>query len=320
MGRHIAARAGQAVVVLWLVVTLAFLLIHAAPGDPFGYESPRLTDAVRQQLLERWGYDRPIGEQYLHYLANIVRGDLGYSISLNEPVRDVLASALPNTLLLMGVAILASFGLGIWLALYQVRHRGRWRARIAGEIALLFYSLPDFWFALLLLSLFSLWIPLLPAGGAVDVMHDTLPFLPALVDRVKHLVLPALTLTLLSTAWVTRFQRHELLEVLPLDFIRTARAKGLAERDIVGRHVLRNALIPTITLIGLAFPALLGGAVFVEKVFSWPGMGYLTTNAIGTRDYPLVMASVIVGAVMVAIGNLVADVAYFAADPRLRGR
>ena len=166
---------------------------------------------------------------------------------------------------------------------------------------------------------FAYWLPILPAGFPVSMtMHDYMAPWPAFVDRVRHLVLPALTLVLLTTAAIARFQRNELLDVLPLDFVRTARAKGLSERQVIRRHVLRNALIPTITLFGLSLPALLGGSVFVETVFSWQGMGWLTVNAIGLRDYPLVLAGVLVGTVMVIGGNLLADVAYALADPRLR--
>ena len=321
MGRRIAARLGQAVIVLWIVATVTFVLIHTAPGDPFGFESPRMTEEVRSQLRAQFGYDKPLPEQYVRYLTSTLRGEFGYSISMHAPVSEALAEALPNTLLLMGVAIVASFALGIWLAVFQVRNRGAWRSRLAGDIALVFYSVPDFWLALLLLVAFTYWIPVLPAGGAVDqARHEFMTSWPALADRLQHLVLPALSLTLLTTAGVARYQRAELLEVLPLDFVRTARAKGLSDRQVLRRHVLRNALIPTITLAGLAFPALLGGAVLVEKVFSWPGMGQLAVRAIMSRDYPLVQASAIVAAVMVIAGNLLADLAYMRADPRLRGR
>ncbi|MHB1862763.1 MAG: ABC transporter permease [Gemmatimonadaceae bacterium] len=319
MGRRVAARIGQAIVVLWVVATLAFFLIHAAPGDPFGFDAPSITPATRAFWRHQFGYDRPLGVQYARWLDNVAHGRFGYSQSLHEPVRDAIAQALPRTLLLMGVALVAAFAVGILLALFQVQHRGTRRARWAGTIALLFYSLPDFWLAMVLMLAFAYWVPILPAGFTVDpVMHQYMTPLAALVDRLRHLVLPALTLTLLTTAGVARFQRNELLEVLPLDFIRTARAKGLDERAVVRRHALRNALLPTLTLAGLALPALLGGAVFVEKVFSWQGMGWLTVNAIGMRDYPLVMAAVIVATCMVVLGNLLADLAYAAADPRLR--
>lgn len=321
MGRRVGARVVQAIVVLWVVATLAFVLIHAAPGDPFGFDAPSVTPAVRAQWRHLYGYDRPLPVQYGLWLRNLARGDLGYSTSLHEPVRAALADALPRTLYLMAVAVVASFALGIALALFQVRHPGTRRARWAGTTALFFYSLPDFWLALILLLAFAYWWPILPAGYPVDmVMHAYLAPWPALLDRLRHLVLPALTLTLLTTAGVARFQRQELLDVLPLDFVRTARAKGLDERTVVRRHVLRNALMPTITLFGLAVPALLGGSVFVEKIYSWQGMGWLTVTAIGMRDYPLVLAGALVGTVMVVLGNLAADLAYLAADPRLRVR
>ncbi|HEY5219406.1 MAG TPA: ABC transporter permease [Gemmatimonadaceae bacterium] len=319
MGRRIAARVGQAIVVLWVVATLAFVLIHAAPGDPFGFDAPNMTPAVRAQQRAQFGYDKPLPTQYARWLTSAARGDFGYSLSLHEHVRDAIADALPRTLLLMGVAIVASFALGIALALFQVRFRETRRARWAGNVALLFYSVPDFWLALVMLLLFAYWIPILPAGHPVDpVMHQYMGPLAAALDHVTHLILPALTLTLLTTAGVSRFQRSELLDVLPLDFVRTARAKGLDERSVLRRHVLRNALIPTITLFGLALPALLGGSVFVEKIFSWQGMGWITVNAIGTRDYPLVLAGVMVGTVLVVVGSLVADLAYAVVDPRLR--
>ncbi len=319
MGRRVAARFGQAVIVLWVVTTLAFVLIHAAPGDPFGFDAPSVTPAVRARWRAQFGYDRPLPEQYARWLGNLARGDFGYSTSLHEPVRAAIADALPRTLYLMGAAVVASFALGIALALYQVRHRGARRGRWAGHLALFFYSLPDFWLALVLLLVFAYWWPVLPPGNPVDLAtHAYLAPWPALVDRLRHLVLPAGTLVLLTTAGVARFQRHELLDVLPLDFVRTARAKGLDDGAVLRRHVLRNALIPTITLVGLSLPALLGGSVFVEKIFAWQGMGWLTVNAIGMRDYPLVLAGVMIGTVMVVAGSLVADLAYLAADPRLR--
>ena len=319
MGRRVAARLGQAIVVVWMVATLAFVLIHAAPGDPFGFDAPNISEAVRAHWRAQFGYDRPLGTQYLLWLGNVARGNLGYSHSMHEPVRAALAGALPRTLLLMGVALVVSFALGILLALFQVEHRGTRRARWAGNVALFFYSVPDFWLALVMLLAFAYWVPVLPAGFPVDmVMHQYMSPAAAFLDRLRHLVLPASTLVLLTTASIARFQRNELLDVLPLDFVRTARAKGLSERRVVRRHVLRNALIPTITLFGLSLPALLGGSVFVETVFAWQGMGWLTVNAIGLRDYPLVLAGVLLGTVLVVLGNLAADVAYALADPRLR--
>jgi len=318
--RFVAVRFLHAIVVLLLVTTIAFLLIHAAPGDPFSFENQNIPESIRNVWRQRLGYDRPVLEQYARYLANVARGDFGYSHSLHVPVREAIAERLPRTLLLMGLAMVLSFALGIRLGVYEVRHRLTWRARATNAASLLVYSVPDFWLALMLLLVFAYWIPVLPAGQMVDTLHDYMGRGDAAWDRVRHLILPLGTLTLLLTALAARYQRSALMEVLPSEYVRVARAKGLAEDAVVGRHALRNALLPMITLAGLAFPTLVGGAVFVERVFSWPGMGLLVVNAIFVRDYPLVMATVVVGAVMVIVGNLLADVAYALADPRVRVR
>ncbi|HMI54898.1 MAG TPA: ABC transporter permease [Gemmatimonadaceae bacterium] len=171
-----------------------------------------------------------------------------------------------------------------------------------------------------MLLAFTYWLPVFPVGGAVDpVMHEYMGLAGRIADRLRHLMLPALTLTLLASAAVARYQRAALLDVLPADYIRTARLKGLTEREILRRHALRNALLPIITLVGLSFPALLTGAFFIEKIFAWPGMGYAVVNAIATRDYPLVVGGVIIGSIMVTLGSLLADLLYAWADPRIRG-
>jgi peptide/nickel transport system permease protein len=219
----------------------------------------------------------------------------------------------------MGTALVGSFALGILIALIQVARRGSIVDHTISGISLFFFSMPDFWLAILALLAFTYWLPLFPVGGNVDpVMHEYMGFGRRFADRLWHLALPALTLTLLASAAVARYQRAALLDVLPADFIRTARLKGLTEREILYRHALRNALLPIISLIGLSFPALLTGAFFVEKIFAWPGMGFAVVNAIGTRDYPLVVGGVIVGSIMVTIGSLLSDLLYAWADPRLR--
>ena len=321
MRRFVAVRLVHAIVVLLLVTTVAFFLIHLAPGDPIGAEDGRMPPAVRERLRAQFGYDRPIAVQYVRYVANVFRGELGFSHSLQAPVRDVLAVTLPRTLLLMAIALGLSFAIGIWLGVLEVRRGRSGIARLIDRGTLFVYSLPDFWLGLMLLLAFAYWIPILPAGGMVDtVLHEYMSFPRAFWDRVVHLILPVTTLTLLLASMIARYQRAALLDVLPSDYVRTARAKGLDERDVIGRHAWRNALLPMITLAGLTLPALLGGAVFVERVFTWPGMGNTAINAIASRDYPLVMAAVIVGAAMVAIGNLLADIAYGLADPRVRVR
>lgn len=321
MRRFVAVRLLHAIVVAGLVTTIAFLLVHLAPGDPFAFDNPRITVELREQWRAQFGYDRPLLEQYARYVGSVARGRLGWSHSLHVSVAEAIATALPRTLLLMGSALTLSFFLGIWLGVFEARHARTRKAAAANAFSLLVYSQPDFWLAMMLLLTFAYWLPVLPAGGMVDVvMHDFMSPGEALWDRLTHLILPLAALTLVATAVIARFQRAALFDVLPSDFVRTARAKGVAEADVVRRHALRNALLPMITLAGLAFPAVLGGAVFIEKVFAWPGMGLLVMNAIGARDYPLVIAGVLLGGLMVAIGSLLADLAYGVADPRIRVR
>jgi peptide/nickel transport system permease protein len=317
----VARRAGQAALTVLFVMTLSFFLIRLAPGDPFTatLENPMLSEAVRDRWRAAAGLDRPMLEQYLRYVANAARGDFGPSFSRGRSVRAELADAIPNTLLLMGVALVASFAIGIAMGVWQAIRRGTLVDRTLGAVSLFFYSMPDFWLALMILLGLGYEARLFPIGGLVDpILHDYLGFWGRVGDRLHHLALPALTLTLLSAAAIARYQRAAVLDVSNQDFVRTARAKGVSGRRLVWRHILRNALLPVITLLGLSFPALLGGAVFIERVFAWPGMGLLAVEAIGTRDYYLVTAAVVVGGAMVAAGSLIADLLYAAVDPRLR--
>jgi peptide/nickel transport system permease protein len=319
--RFLLRRLAQGALIVWLVATAAFLLLHLAPGDPVraSLDSPLVPESVRAFWVARLGLDRPVPEQYVHYLAAAARGDLGYSFPHRRPVGAVLAEAIPNTLLLMSVALVLSFAIGMALGAVQARRHGRAADRAIAVGSIFFYSMPDFWLALMMLLLFSYALRLFPVSGMHDaVMYPYLGPVARLADLARHLVLPAATLTLLSAAAVARFQRAAMLDVARADFVRTARAKGVGERAIAWHHVLRNALLPVITLLGLALPALLGGSVFVEKIFSWPGMGTLTVNAIATRDYPLLTAALIVASVMMVVGSLLADLLYALADPRVR--
>lgn len=321
MLRYIAQRLAQAAVIVAIVAAITFALIHLAPGDPFSavMDNPNVSETVRQTLRAQYGFDRPLPEQFVKYVNALAHGDLGWSLSNYRPVREVLATAVPNTLLLMVVALVASFALGILVALIQVGRRGSVTDHVLSGVSLLFISMPDFWLAILTLLAFAYWLPLFPVGGMIDtVNHEYMGLGGRFLDRLWHLALPALTLTALASAVVARYQRAALLDVLPADYIRTARLKGLTEREILRRHALRNALLPIITMIGLSFPALLTGTFFVERIFAWPGMGYAVVNAIGTRDYPLVVGGVIIGSIMVTLGSLLADLLYALADPRLR--
>jgi len=317
--RLLVARLLQSLIVVLIVTTISFFVIRSAPGDPFSYENQNVTPAIRDHWRAQFGYDRPLPEQFVRYIVSAARGQFGYSFQKREPVSTALAQAVPRTLLLTGVSLGLSFLLGLIIGVIQAVRRGGWFDRISSIVLLFFYSLPDFWGALMALLIFAYWWPILPAGHIVDpVLYDYMSGWAAFVDRLRHLLLPAASLTLLTLAGISRYQRAAMLDVLPSDFIRTARAKGLPERQIIWRHALRTALTPMVTMLGLLLPALLGGALFVEKVFSWPGMGMLAANAIGARDYDLVTATVVVGSVMVVIGNVLADLLHVAIDPRIR--
>lgn len=321
MRRYVAGRLLQATIVVLLVTTVTFVLVRLAPGDPISAAlgRPGVTEEVRRQWRADYGLDGPIAEQYVRWVGNTLRGELGYSVSFRRPIVDVIADALPRTLLLVGLALTLSFALGIVVAVLQSERPGGARDRWFGRVLLVLYSVPDFWLALVVLILFAYRLPILPPSGIVDpVMHDYMSFGERVVDRLRHLVLPVATLTLLATAAISRHQRSALLEVMPSDWMRTAIAKGLSRRRAVRRHALRNALLPSITLAGLYLPALVSGALLIEKVFSWPGMGLLAANAIASRDYLLVTSVVLVTSVAVAIGALLADLASAAADPRIR--
>ncbi|HEY0528065.1 MAG TPA: ABC transporter permease [Gemmatimonadaceae bacterium] len=321
MLRYIANRVAQAAIVVALVAAITFVLIHLAPGDPFSdvLDNPNVSEAVRTHLRAQYGLDQPLAQQFARYVIQLAHGQLGFSWSYQRPVADVLLTALPNTLLLMTIALVGSFVLGILVALVQVRRRNSLTDRTLGGISLVLFSMPDFWFATLALLTFSYWIRIFPSSGMMDpVMHEYMGLGARILDRLSHLVLPALTLTLLASAGIARFQRAALLDVLPADYIRTARLKGLSERQVIRRHALRNALLPIISIVGLSFPALLTGAVFIEKIFAWPGMGHALVTAINSRDYSLVVGAVIVGSVMVTLGSLLADILYAWANPRLR--
>ncbi|MEO8622179.1 MAG: ABC transporter permease [bacterium] len=321
MRRYLAARLLQSLGVVAFVTTFAFVIIHLAPGDPIAaaLSRPNIPESVRAQWRVAYGLDRPVGEQYIRWVTNTVRGDLGYSFSQHRPVRDVFAKAMPNTLLLSGIGLLLSFAIGITVGLLQAERPGSARDRWFGRVLLVLYSVPDFWLALVILILFAYRLKLFPAGGMTDgVMYEYLSPGARFLDRLKHLVLPVSTLAVLTAAGTARFQRAALLSVLPSDWMRTALAKGLSWRSAVRHHAFRNALLPTITLVGISIPAFATGAIFVEKVFSWPGMGLVVVNAIEARDYPLVTAGVMVMSVLVAACALLADIAVAAADPRIR--
>lgn len=321
MAAFLLRRLGQGVAIVALVATISFVLLHAAPGDPFTHllEDVRLSPDAIATLRARHGLDQPLHVQYGRFLAGAVRGDFGLSFTHQRPVGEVLIEALPNTLLLMSTALVLGFALGIALGALQGARPGGRVDRLTSPVMLVIAALPDFWLALVALMLFASTWRLFPVSGMIDpVVHRYLSAPQRFMDVARHLVLPAGTLAVIVGAAISRFQRAAVAEVLPEPFIRTARAKGVGPRAVVFRHALRNALLPIITLAGLAVPALLGGAVFIETIFAWPGMGRLVVDAVQARDYPIVLAAVVLGSALAVLGGLIADLLYAAVDPRQR--
>jgi len=318
---YAARRLLHAVGIVFLVASLTFILLHLAPGDPLtaAGQTTRIPREIVEQQRRSFGLDRPLPEQYARYLANVARGDLGYSFREHRPAWAAIRDRIPNTLMLAAAGLVVMFALGIGVGVVQGVRAGSALDDGLSFVTLTLYSTPVFWLGVMLLLLFGDTLHWLPAGGASDaVTHAALSAAGRFWDHLAHLVLPALTLGLAGGAVVARYQRAAMIEVLRQDFVRTARAKGLPARTVLLRHALRNALLPTVTLFGLAFPLLLSGAVLVEAVFAWPGIGKLTVDAIAARDYAVVTGTAMIAAVMVAVGNLAADLLYRVLDPRTR--
>ena len=318
MMRAVLSRLGQGATVVALVVTVCFALIRLAPGDPFAIsiEQQNVTAEMRDRMRRIYGFDRPIAEQYVLFVRNLARGELGYSFSRSRPVARVLAEAVPPTLLLMGTALLLGGLGGVAVGAWQGWRGDRRATRIVSRLSLVLLSVPEFVLALLLVMGPALAWGLFPVTGMQD---DFAPRgFAGVLDVLHHLVLPALTLALIVGAIVARHQRSAILAVIDADFVRAARAKGVPEFRILLHHALRNALVPVLTLAGVLFPALISGAVLVEKIFAWPGMGRAVVDAVTRRDYPLVGGAVLVSSLFVVVGTVLADLAVSWADPRRR--
>jgi peptide/nickel transport system permease protein len=304
---------------VWLVLTLAFAVLHAAPGSYADtIDNPRLTPETRAAIRAHYGLDRPLLEQYGSWLRATLGGDLGTSFMYKQPVSRVLAGALPPTLLLAGAGLVITLGLGLVLAVASARRPHGWADRILTLLSLGLYGVPSFWLAGMLVMVFSVGLGWLPPSHMHSVNAAGLGGLARTVDLVRHLILPALCLGLVGAAGTARYLRATLLDVRASRFMLAARARGLPESRLLWVHALRPALLPVVTLLGLSLPVLVSGSVVVETVFSWPGMGQVAFNAARARDIPLVLGVTLLGAAAVILGNLVADLLYAVADPRAR--
>lgn len=309
----------QLVPVLLAIATLNFLLLQIAPGDAAdiiagqsGHATPEFVAALRAEF----GLDQPMWRQYLVYVGKLATLDLGYSFQYQLPVWSLILERLPATLLLMLPALVLAIGLGVALGVAAARRRGGLVDAAVSVGALVVYATPVFWLGLMLIVLFSIQLGWLPSGGMSDVRASKTGLAYAL-DVSRHLALPVATMALFYVAIYTRLMRASMLEVYSLDFITTARAKGVSEGAIAWRHAARNALLPVVTLAGLQFGHLLGGSVLVETVFGWPGLGRLVFDSLQQRDLNLLLGILFVSSVVVVLANLAADLAYGLLDPRI---
>ena len=312
-----AARARQTAIVAVFVTSLAFMLIHLAPGDPLATsldESPELTIA-REALRTEYGLDRPLYVQYPVMVGNMLRGRFGISFSQSRPVSEVLAAVLPRTILLMAPALLIGVLVGTALGTWQGARAGRLFDRLANGATLGVLAIPEFVLALLVATIFGVRLRWFPATGMMDAGAVHVSWLAMAGDVARHATLPVATLAAVIASMVARYQRAAVIEALREDFVRAARARGAPELRVLFRHVLRRTAGSLLTVVGLLFPVLVGGAALVELVFSWPGAGSALLGAVLARDYPLVIALVLVGSVAVSIGSAIADIAGARANP-----
>jgi peptide/nickel transport system permease protein len=316
MWKYIIRRTIQAIPLLIIISIISFTLIQLAPGDPMDmYRSSEGAEAVDTTAIEkRLGLDQPMYVQYFNWLKLVVLdGNMGYSFEDGRPVMEKILERLPATLLLMGVAIGISYIIAIPLGVYSAVKKYSFFDNFLTGFSYVGIAVPSFYLALMAILVFSLKLDWFPPS---DMMSNYDEF--ELMDRIKHLVLPAAVLAIGGIASNSRFMRSSMLEVIKQDFVRTARAKGVHENRVIYRHALRNALLPIITILGLSLPGLFAGALFVEQIFAWPGMGRLAVNAIFIRDYQVIMGTTMFAGVLVVLGNLIADILYAVVDPRIQ--
>jgi peptide/nickel transport system permease protein len=315
MGRYVLRRLIQSVPLLLGISVIVFGILKAVPGGPLAlYEStPGITDEDIRRLEHTFGLDQPIPLQYLQWLGKFVTGDWGYSLVQHQRVIDLIGERLPNTLYLMGSVFIAVLVLSIPIGVITALRQYSLLDHVITGTTFAFLSMPTFWLGLLLIIGFGLDLRWLPLGGisTPGAQFD-------LVDRLRHLILPAATIALVQLGARVRYLRASMLETIGLDYMRTARAKGLPERIIVLRHALKNAAIPLVTIIALDIPELFVGALVTEQIFGWPGIGRLFWDAATRTDYPILMAVIAVSSSLVIFGNLLADLAYAYLDPRIR--
>jgi peptide/nickel transport system permease protein len=315
----IIRRLTQYIPMILAVIIVTFLLVRLAPGDPTYILVGEVGDeSFVRATRERLGLDKPLYEQFVIYISNVFRGDLGYSYLRSEPVAKLIVERIPATLLLVLTAMFISALIGIIVGTIAAAKRGAADLTLS-TLSIVGISIPYFWLAQIILIIFAVWLGVFPLGGMVSVGHEY-QGLQYFIDVVYHLTLPAMTLAIFNIAFTTKITRGSVQEALTQDYILTARAKGIPESRVVFRHALRNALIPVVTYTGFNTGVLLVGAILTETVFAWPGMGSLLYDSIRLRDYPVVLGIFIYGSIIVVLANLLVDILYGILDPRIRLR
>ena len=320
--QSLALRLAQAIALVLAVVVLNFALIHAAPGDPvetIAGASGGMSDELKAELRRDYGLDRPWAVQLGHYLAKVASGDLGYSYFFNLPVASLIAERIPATLLLVSAAVLSAFSLGTTLGVLSSGRPNGALSQLINVLSLVGFAAPVFWTGILLIIVLAGVWPLFPVSDMRSLDAPTTGW-AGMLDVLHHLVLPALTLGLVYLAQYSRLSRASMLEVLGSDYIRTARAKGLAEGRVLYKHALRNAVLPVVTILGLQFGNVMAGAIVVETVFNWPGLGRLAFEAVMRRDYPTILGVLLFSAIVVLVMNQITDLVYRLIDPRIQRR
>jgi len=307
--------------VVWWITVISFGIMHLAPGKPTDAATqfnPKVSLEARERLEKVYGLDQPLHVQYARWLGRIVRLDFGRSFLDDRGVTDKIVERLPITITINVCSLLLILGITIPLGVVAAVRPGGAFDRFTTVLVFIGYSMPSFWLALLCMAFFGVTLRWLPVSGVHALDHESFGLLQRWLDTAWHLILPVGVTAFVSLAGMSRYMRSSMVEVLRQDYIRMARAKGLPEQRVLFHHGLRNALLPLITILGLSLPDLIGGSVIAETIFSIPGMGRLFYEAVMARDYPVVMALVTIGAVLTMLGNLLADLAYAYADPRIR--
>jgi len=317
--KRVGGRLLRSALIIAAIAALNFVIVHLAPGDVadvLAGESGAASPDFIADLRARFGLDQPLWLQFALYMGRIAHLDLGYSFRFGRPVASLIFERLPATLALMVPTLLLAFSAGSLLGVIAARRVGRWSDAAVSVVALIFYAMPIFWIGIMMIVLFGVRLGWLPTGGMVTIGADYTG-LAYLADVVHHMVLPVVTLSLFHTAFYARLMRASMLEASGQDFVRTARAKGLSETRVVYRHVLRNALLPVVTVFGLQVANLLGGAVLVETVYGWPGLGRLAFDSVLSRDVNLLLGILLLSSIVVIAANIAVDAAYRWLDPRI---